>query len=286
MFPENNLKPSIIDSLKVQFPDEPWDNISIKFDQIGDIGLLRLDPNKTTKAFREQVGTEIINRYPRIVTVVNKFDITNGVNRVFPIELLAGERKFDSWHKEYGVLIKVDLQRAYFNPRLAEEHRRISLDVSHGERILDLFTGVGPFALHCTKHQICTCFAVDINQNAINNLMMSIKRNKLKGSIIPIVGDSSRIIRENRYFDRVIMNLPGNAIQYLNFASKCVKNGGIITFYQFIKKANQPEEILAEMISRKLMDVSDYKILRNQIGREVSPSKIQMNIDIRILKNH
>lgn len=286
MFPEDNIKPSILDSLRIQFPDEPWDNISIKFDQIGDIGLLRLDPSITTKEFRERAGIEIINKYPKIITVINKFDITDGLNRVFPVELLAGEQKFDSWHKEYGVFIKVDLQTAYFNPRLAEEHRRLSLDITNGERILDLFTGVGPFSLHCTKQQECTCIAVDINPSAIKNLKQSITRNKLRGIIIPIIGDSSRIFSEKKSFDRIIMNLPSNSIDYLNYASKRVKNGGIITFYQFIKKMDKPEEFSAHMVAKELMEVCDFEILRNRIGREVSPSKIQMNMDIRILKNN
>ncbi len=282
VFPDELLKPSIIDSLKLEFPDEPWEEISIKFDQIGEIGLLRLDSELTSKAFRLKAGAKILNAYPKINSVLNKLDITEGIKRIFPVEFLAGEEKYESWHKEYGVLIKVDLKNAYFNPRLAEEHRRLSLEVTNGERILDLFTGVGPFSLHCAKEQHCEVIAVDINPYAIKNLNASIKRNKLKGSIIPIIGDAGKVFRSNKYFDRIIINLPNHSINYLVYASKLVKNGGIITFYQFVEKSIQPPQSLVSIIAEKLKNVCTYDILTNRVGREVSPSRIQVNVDLRI----
>ncbi len=284
-FPEENLKPKVIDKLRSSFPNEPWNEISIKFDQIGEIGLLRLDPQKTTREFRIQVGNEILNSYPKITSVLNKSDITEGINRIFPIEHLAGEKKFESWHKEYGVLIKVDLQRAYFNPRLAEEHRRLSKEVKSGDRILDLFAGVGPFSLHCAKATNCTSIAVDINPYAIQNLTTSINRNKLNGTIIPIIGDAGSIFGIKNYFDRIIMNLPDSSIEYLEYSMNLVKNGGIITFYQFIRKMDKPDEFISALISKQLGKKCDYEILTCRVGREVSPSKVQMNVDLNILKN-
>ncbi|MHA1975948.1 MAG: class I SAM-dependent methyltransferase [Candidatus Hodarchaeales archaeon] len=283
IFPENFLKSSIMDSLKQEFPDEPWDTISIKFDQIGEIGLLRLDSETTSRVFRQKVANEILNYYPKINAVMNKLDITEGIKRVYPIEYLAGERIYESWHKEYGVLIKIDLKHAYFNPRLAEEHRRLSLEVAYGERILDLFTGVGPFSLHCTKQQECEVVAVDINPFAIKSLQASIMRNKLKGKVIPILGDAGKLFSVKRYFDRIIINLPNQSINYLVYASKLAKNGGIINFYQFIEKNDRPQQLLSTLISEKLKDFCEYEILVNRVGREVSPSKIQLNVDLRIL---
>jgi tRNA (guanine37-N1)-methyltransferase len=213
---------------------------------------------------------------------MNKMDITEGIKRIFPIEFLAGEERYESWHKEYGVLIKVDLRRAYFNPRLAEEHRRLSLEVKDGNRVLDLFTGVGPFALHCAKMENCEVLAVDINPFAIKSLTASIKRNKLKGSIIPIIGDAGKIFRIKRYFDRIIVNLPKLSLNYLEYTSNLIKDGGIISFYQFIEKIDMPEQYLSTVISEKLKNVCNYELLKIRVGREVSPSKIQLNVDLRI----
>ncbi len=283
-FPLKKKSLSITNILKIQFPEEHWEEISLKFDQIGSICLLRLDPEMTTKEFRERTGQLIINNQPKIKTAVNKLDITSGIERIYPIEFLSGVKNFKSWHREYGVYIKVDLEKAYFNPRLAEEHHRLSLEIKKGERVLDLFTGVGPFALLCARAVECQVYAVDINPYAITCLKESIKRNKLKGKIYPIIGDSSKILKINKTYNRIIINLPGKSIDYLELAVKLVKKNGFINFYQFIDKVKSPIQFMESLIEEKLKNNEMYKIQDIQVGREVSPSKIQMNVSIQILR--
>lgn len=283
-FPDKKKKLKISNGLKSEFPDEPWEEISLKFDQIGSISLLRIDPEITTEEFRKRIGQLIIQTHPKIETAVNKLDITSGIERIYPIEHLSGVRNYKSWHREYGVYIKVDLEKAYFNPRLAEEHRRLSLEIKKGERVLDLFTGVGPFALHCAKAVECQVYAIDINPYAITCLKESIQRNKLMGEIFPIIGDSSNILKINKSFDRIIINLPGKAIDYLELAVNLVRKNGFIDFYQFIDKVKSPIQFIESLIEEKLKNTQMYKIQDIQVGREVSPSKIQMNVSILILR--
>ncbi len=283
-FPDQQIKQAISDVLKQEFPEESWDTLSIKFDQIGSIALLRLDPQEISKVIRKRIGEIILESHPRISSVINKIDIIEGISRVYPIEHLAGEKIYSSWHIEHGVHIKVDLQHAYFNPRLAEEHRRVSLEVREGERILDLFTGVGPFALHCAKHQKCEVYAIDINPYAITNLQKSIKKNKLIGKIFPIIGDSGAIFQCKRFFNRVIINLPEKSIDYLPLAAKLVKKEekSTINLYQFSKKTESLEQDFTDLIHKKLNNKYSFEVLKIRVGREVSPSRIQMNVDLRI----
>ena len=283
-FPDQQIKQSISDTLKQEFPKEPWDAISIKFDQIGEIALTKLDSKITSRKMRKKLGELILESHPKILSVINKLDIIEGISRVHPIEHLAGEEKYNSWHMEYGVQIRVDLQNAYFNPRLAEEHRRVSLDVREGEQILDLFTGVGPFALHCTKQQNCTVYAVDINPHAITNLQKSINKNRLKGEIYPIIGDSGEIFQLKHFFDRIILNLPEKSINYLPMAAELVRKDhkSVVHLYQFSKKTESPEQSFINSIHEKLNNKYSFEVLRLRVGREVSPSRIQMNADLRI----
>jgi len=284
-FLQKERKLDFISLLKSEFPEEPWEEISLKFDQIGSICLLRLDPEKTTKRFRTRAGQLIIATYPKITTAVNKKDITRGVERIYPIEYLSGVNNYKSWHREYGVNIKIDLENAYFNPRLAEEHRRISQEVKRGEKILDLFTGVGPFALHIAKVVECEVYAVDINATAISCLKESIRKNKLKGEIFPITGDAREILQKNITYDRIIINLPRKSIEFLESASGSVKKDGFIYLYQFIDNIKSPIQFMESLIEEKLKNIQMYKVQDIQVGREVSPSKVQMNVSLQILRN-
>ena len=108
------------------------------------------------------------------------------------------------------------------------------------------------------------------------------KRNKLLGNIHPIIGDSLNILRLQSYFDRVIINLPQISVNYLPFGVKLLKKSGVLTFYQFVSKSETPEIQIRELISKKLDNVISYKEQYIKEGREVSPSRIQANVDLQI----
>ncbi|UCG90544.1 MAG: methyltransferase domain-containing protein [Candidatus Heimdallarchaeota archaeon] len=281
-FPSRSKQEPIIESLQKEFPNINWEEISLKFDQLGEIAILKLDPSCTSLSVRQRVGELILSRSLRLKAVLNKNDIIKGAERLYPIEYLAGEKIWQTWHQEYGVFIFVDLERAYFNPRLAEEHHRVAMSVKPGETILDLFTGVGSFALHCAKGSPCTIVAIDINPYAIDALQRSIKKNKLQGDIHSIIGDSRKILRLQDYFDRIIINLPQKSVKYLPYAAKLLKKGGIITFYQFILKFENPEEKIRKLISKNLAHINSYKELYIKVGRDVSPSRVQVNVDLQL----
>lgn len=279
-FPGRFKRQSLREIVKKNFPNEDWDNISLKYDQIGDIAVLKLDPKKTSIQLRQRVAKEIISQQPKIHSVLNKINTIEGEERVYPIEFLTEPHITQTWHREYGIWLFVDLLRAYFNPRLAEEHHRIANSINSDELILDLFTGVGSFPLHCAKRYNCKIIAIDINKYAIYALLKSINRNRLCGTIYPIIGDSYNILKKKKYFDRVIINLPEKSLNYLPYATCLIKKGGIISFFQFIPKTKDPAVLIRNLIAKQVGDTNSYKELYIKVGREVSPSKIQCNVDL------
>lgn len=281
-FPEKAHNVDISAILNSEFPNVNFNDISIKYDQLGEIGVVRLDPYRTSLAFRRRVGNLILSQSPKLKTVLNKTDIVDGTQRIYPIEHLSGVKTTQSWHQEYSVFIYFDIEKTYFNPRLAEEHHRVAGSVKPGEKILDLFCGVGSFSLHAAIRIPCQIIAVDINPFAIYALKKSIIRNNLRGDINTIIGNSLSIFQTKRQFDRIIMNLPQRSIEFLPYAISMLKNGGIITFYQFLSNSENPEIEIQKMIDDKIGKVNFYKMLFTKVGREISPSKIQMNIDIQI----
>ena len=285
-FPEQVERASIVERLRKKYPDQAWGSINLKFDQLGNIAVLKLDPKQTKLEFRQHVGVEILKMHPKIKSVVNKSDVITGVERKYPIEYLTGSEKTQSWHREYGLWIYFDLNHTYFNPRLADEHHRIALTINPNDKILDMFTGVGPFALHCAKRVPCSVVAIDSNPWAIKALQRSILRNKLRGSIVPILGDTNQVLKDfegTSYFDRVIINLPQYSVDYLELAAKLSKKGGVVTFYQFFLRAASVQKDITSLLEDKIAHINSYKVVYSRIGaRDISPSRIQVNVDVQI----
>ena len=281
-FKNRSRKIPLDELIKTKYPNLIETDISLKFDQIGEIIILKLDPNKTEINLRKSIGKIIIRHYPTVQTVINKIDSIEGQNRLYPIEIIAGRTQTTTWHREYGLHIFCDVEKAYFNPRLAEEHHRVGKSVSDDDLILDMFTGVGPFALHCAANSSCHVIAVDINKYAIELLKKSMSKNKLKGTINPVISDSTHFLNKKQSYNRIIINFPQNSWEYILLASKFLKKGGIITFYQFIPKNSLLEAGIPEVLENTLNRLKSYKVVYHKIGREISPSKIQLNVDIQI----
>ncbi|MBU7013777.1 MAG: class I SAM-dependent methyltransferase family protein [Theionarchaea archaeon] len=195
------------------------------FDIIGDIAVVDIPEELEDK--KMEIASILLSR-SSVHTVVGKTSRISGPLRTRTFEHLLGEEKTVTIHKEYGILFKVDIEHVYFNPRLSTERRRIAQKVSPGEVVIDMFCGVGPFSIMIAKHsQPKIIYAIDINARAIELLKDNIVLNKAN-RIIPILGDAGEEITHLECADRVIMNLPQNAFEFL---PKALSHGRIIHYY-------------------------------------------------------
>jgi tRNA (guanine37-N1)-methyltransferase len=117
-------------------PSELLELLPRAYDLIGDIAVIEI-PDELTDYARQIFNTVLGKRGP-----------ISGTTRVRQYDILAGQNKTKTIHTEYNLRIAVDVAKAYFSPRLLEEHNRIADLASDGELVIDMFTGVGPFALH------------------------------------------------------------------------------------------------------------------------------------------
>jgi tRNA (guanine37-N1)-methyltransferase len=202
-------KPRDLESvLRNRIPSQLLAALPNSFDIIGDIAIVELAND--VEAYAQDIGQAIATVNPRLAAVYAKLGSVTGVHRTRPLELLIGEPRTRTVHTEHGVRLVVDVAETYFSPRLGTEHDRVSALVRPGEVIVDMFAGVGPFALLAAKRQAVRVYALDVNEHAIRCLEQSLKLNRLVGEVIPRLGDSRRIVLDElqRQADRVIMNLP------------------------------------------------------------------------------
>jgi tRNA (guanine37-N1)-methyltransferase len=254
-------------------------------DFVGDIAILELP--KELEQYGTIIGQAVLKMNKNVHTVLAKAGIINGTYRLRNYLFLAGQPKTDTVHTEYGCRYHVNLATAYFSPRLSYEHSRVASKVKQKETIIDLFAGVGPFSILIAKtHPDAQVHAVDLNPQAIQQLKQNIRLNRLTGKVHPHLGDARNIINTKLKgtADRVIMNLPEKAIDYLDTACQALKpEGGTLHFYCFTNKTDNLTDLKKHFKSKIEQSGRKVdKILCTKTVRETAPYEWQTVIDAKI----
>ncbi len=204
------------------------------YEVIGDIAVLTEAVNESNE---QLVAHALMNRHKNIKVVAKRISPVEGVFRTRKLRIIAGANRTETMHTENGCRYKLDLEKVYFNPRLAGERNRVAAQVARSgvdaEGIIDMFAGVGSFSIQVAKRAPQShVTAIDINPEAIRYLRENIKLNGVR-NIEAIEGDVSEIYaRFRNTADRIIMNLPKSAYLFLREALSMLKpRGGTIHFY-------------------------------------------------------
>jgi tRNA (guanine37-N1)-methyltransferase len=269
-----------------QLSQHSLDSLPRAVDVIGDIVIIEIPPE--LQAHKNLIGKAILATHKNVHTVLAKVGAVRGTYRLREFEIIAGEHKTTTVHKEYGCQYQVNVAKAYFSPRLSHEHNRVASLVQRGETVVDLFAGVGPFSvLIATNNADVKVYAVDINPEAISYLKRNIRLNRVEGRVIPLLGDARRLI-ENRLSgvaNRVIMNLPEKVNEFIDAACRAVKpSGGVVHYYTFIRLPDSVENAqqrLSESVEKAGRKVDTF--LSAKKIRETAPYEWQIVLDAKIL---
>lgn len=263
--------------LKDELTPEEIENLRTSFDTIGDIVILEIPDDLLSK---KQIIGEAALKFTKKQAIYMKNSAIKGTIRIRDLEFLAGTDDSITIHKEHGVRLKLDVKEVYFSPRLATERIRVSNSVKDGEKILDMFCGIGPFPILIAKNHDVDITAVDINEAAIKYLNENIKLNKLKGTVKTYCGDVRQVSESfNCKFDRIIMNLPGLAYTFLDVAVNLIEDGGIINYYEFSDSYEQGIKRLTHAVSKAGKEV---EIINTRKVKSTSPREWHVAIDGKV----
>ena len=257
-------------------PDE-IENLRTSFDTIGDVVILEIPENLQDK---KQIIGDAALKFTKRRSIYMKKSAVKGTTRVRDLEFLSGVDDSVTIHKEHSARLKLDVREVYFSPRLAIERKRVMQSVENGEKILDMFCGIGPFPIVIARNKNVDITAVDINESAIKYLDENIKLNKLKGNIKTYCGDVRQVSAGfNMKFDRIIMNLPGLAYTFLDVAIDLIEDGGIINYYEFSDSYEQGIKRLNDAASAVGKEV---EIINCRKVKSTSPGEWHVAIDGKI----
>lgn len=255
------------------------------FDQIGDIIIVRIPDSLLSK--KKIIGKTLLDQVKTAKSVFYQSSSVEGDFRTRDLEILAGVDKTETEYKEFGCRFIVDVEKAFFSPRLSTERDRIAELVQDGEIVINMFGGVGMFSIIAAKRKKCTVYNIDINPIAAKLCEKNIRLNKkLVGKVISIHGDAAKIIEEQfrDQGDRVLMLLPERSDEFLNSAILATKRNGIIHYYSHIHADKKSQA--AKLSEKHYLDTTPIKskILNSKIVRAVGPRYYQTVVDVRITK--
>ena len=277
--PVKRVPHNFAEILEDELTPEEIENLKTSFDTIGDIVILEIPDELQDK---KQLIGDAAYKFTKRKAIYMKKSAIKGTIRVRDLEFLSGVDDSLTIHKEHGVRLKLDVREVYFSPRLATERKRVMESVKDGEKILDMFCGIGPFPIVIARNKDVNITAVDINEAAIKYLDENVKLNKLKGNIESHCGDVREVSKGFKTkFDRIIMNLPGLAYSFLDIAIDLIEDDGIINYYEFSDSYEQGIKRLNEAASRAGKKV---EILNTRKVKSISPDEWHVSIDAKIKK--
>ncbi len=263
-------------------------NLPTSFDIIGNIAVVKLDED--IKKYKREIGNAILKSNKNIKTVCMT-DPVSGEYRTRNLEIIAGENKTKTIHKEFNLSFLVDLKKVYFSPRLANERKRIADIVKNDEIIVDMFTGVAPFSVMISKYSNPKMiYAIDKNKDAIELAKINVRKNKAYDKIKLICADSKNVkklldkhSKNSINVDRIIMNLPFSSFDFFDYALFLVEKESVIHYYEIISEdvIDKRIEKLKEIALNKNISLTDFRI--NKI-KSYSPREFYIGIDITAKK--
>ncbi len=254
---------NIKDLLQNKLSQKELESLKTSFDIIGDIAIIEIPPELTKK--QKIIAEGIMKIHKHVKSVYKKASAREGELRLRDIKYVAGRRKTETVHKEFGCNYKLDVKKVYFSPRESTERGRVANEVNNGETVMVMFAGVGPFSILIAKRKDVNVYSVEINRDACKYAKENTHINRVAAKVDIVCGDA-RVVCKKFYgkCDRVVMPLPKEGYRFLDVALKCIKpKGGIIHFYYAgsFEEAKKKIKEAANKLKRKVKIMKKVKVL-------------------------
>jgi len=256
-------------------------------ERLGDVVIVDEDESDRAAEIAEAVmASDLPAR-----SVLNRASKIKGELRVRDWELLAEGEDEDSdrsptetVHCEYGHEFLLDLAAVYFSPRLATERHRVVEGIQPDEHVVDMFAGVGPFAIPAASRG-AEVVAVDLNETAVGYLRENARRNGVSDSLTSIAGDVRDVATDYYgWADRLVMNLPHSAGNFLETAVDLAGGECVIHYYD-IQHDSDPFGPGIEAIRAAAEPEYDVTVETEHVVRSYAPHELNVCLDVRLTRS-
>ncbi|HYK93699.1 MAG TPA: RsmD family RNA methyltransferase, partial [Thermoplasmata archaeon] len=163
-----------------------------------------------------------------VETVLQHAGRTEGEDRRPRVEVIAGTET-ETTVRENGVVYRFDAARQMFAAGNRTERRRAGEVTRPEDTVVDLFAGIGYFALPAARYgRARRVLAVERNEEAFGFLMENVRRNGVVGRVEAILGDNRSATLPHVEADRVFMGYLPSAVPWIPRALELTRPGATL----------------------------------------------------------
>lgn len=258
---------------------EGWDAPS-SYEQAGHLIRLNL-PEEMDDNVASLIGQVLLDKLPGVRTVVRKTANISNQFRVLPLKVVAGVEDMVVTVRESDCTFRFDYSSVYWNSRLQQEHGRlVEMIFKRGDVIVDMFCGVGPFAIPAAKRG-CVVHANDLNPDSFKWLQENIKLNKLRDTQVRAYNQDAHEFIVGNHFEgvkHVIMNLPASSTTFLDVFPREGFEEASFHCYLFTKGPQDPLQLVQDGLRPgvQLWEAKAFNV------RNVAPNKEMFRVSFKL----
>lgn len=190
---------------------------------------------------RQAIGEALLELHAGADTVLARGGIS-GTRRDPSGEIVAGVDDTETVHVEHGTKYAIDLSKTMFSPGNQAERVRMGSIVEPGERVFDMFAGIGYFTLPMARSGAIAT-AAEIDPEAYRFLVENAKLNGVSSNVRAVLGDCRTV---ETTADRVVMGYY-DAYDYLESALEALVDGGVLHLHEATPEPLFPDRPIARL---------------------------------------
>ncbi|MDR2866071.1 MAG: class I SAM-dependent methyltransferase family protein [Methanomassiliicoccaceae archaeon] len=269
--PQNRIKERL-----AHLPSGVVDELPMKWEFVGDIVILRL--NDPAFQYKREIG----EAYAAELNARTVCADTGGVSGEFrepKTELLFGESA-ESIRLENGIRYKFDVTKIMFASGNTDERSRMKNLRCDGEKVIDMFAGIGYFTLPIAKFTGAKkVIACEKNPDSYHYLCENIRINEVDDIVTPIRGDNRLL--ECTDADRIIMGYIQRTSEFLDKAKEMIRPGGMIHYHDTFYVNEHMERL--DTIFSKAFGTEGYRVIQIKEVKSFAPSVSHYVADVIVL---
>ena len=147
---KNKMDRNLKQSLSKKLNKSELELLPRALDIIGSIVIIEIPAGLRKR--EKLIAKTILELHKSVKTVVKKAGKFSGRLRLRATKFLAGIDTRETLYRENGCMMKLDIDKCYFSPRLASDRLDVAKQIKKSEKILVMFGGVAPYAIVIAKN--------------------------------------------------------------------------------------------------------------------------------------